>query len=55
MATLNATPGGIALLAQTAAQCETFQQIIDIAATAEALAVTAIGGAIQSALDGQLA
>ncbi len=55
MAMLNATPGRIALLAQTAAQCETVQQIIDIAATAEALAVTAIGGAIQSALDGQLA
>jgi hypothetical protein len=42
-------------LHQTAAQCETVQQIIDIAATAEALAVTAIGGAIQSALEGRLA
>jgi hypothetical protein len=37
MTTLNATPGRISLLAQTAAQCETVQQIIDIAATAEAL------------------
>ncbi len=55
MAELNAIQGRMSLLAQAAAQCETVQQIIDIAATAEALAVTAIGGAIQSALDGQLA
>jgi hypothetical protein len=40
---------------QDMAQCETVKQIIDIAATAEALAVTALGGAIASAQAGNLA
>ena len=35
--------------------CETVQQIIDIAATAEAFAVTALGGAIDNAMNGLLA
>lgn len=35
--------------------CETVQQIINIAATAEALAVTALGGALHSAAMGKLA
>ncbi len=35
--------------------CESVQQIINIAATAEALAVTALGGALQSAAAGRLA
>jgi hypothetical protein len=34
--------------------CESVQDIINIAATAEALAVTAMGGALQSAIDGNL-
>ena len=38
-----------------AAACETVQDIINIAATAEALAVTALGGALDSAAKGNLA
>ncbi len=34
--------------------CESVQQIVNIAATAEALAVTALGGALQSAASGRL-
>lgn len=35
--------------------CETVTEVVNIAATAEALAVTLLGGAIQSAHDGELA
>jgi hypothetical protein len=35
--------------------CESVQDIINIAATAEALAVTALGGALDAAVNGQLA
>lgn len=42
-------------LQQAAATCESVQDIINIAATAEALAVTALGGAIESAKNGTLA
>lgn len=37
------------------AQCETIQEIINIAVTAEAFAVTALGGAIANARNGMLA
>lgn len=40
---------------QQLAQCETVQDIINLAATAEAFAVTALGGAIANAMDGTLA
>jgi hypothetical protein len=43
-----------ASLRRQAASCESVQDIIDIAATAEALAVTALGGALQSVADGDL-
>lgn len=42
-------------LSVAAATCESVQDIINIAATAEALAVTALGGALDSAAKGQLA
>lgn len=42
-------------LQDVAGTCETVQQIIDIAATAEAFAVTALGGVIASAESGALA
>ena len=45
----------ITMLADTATTCETVKEIIDIAITAEALAVTALGGAIASAEAGDLA
>lgn len=44
-----------AMVQASAQQCESVQQIIDIAATAEALAVTALGGAIAEAQAGRLA
>lgn len=44
----------ISAMQNTAAECESVKQIIDIAATAEALAVTALGGAIASAQAGTL-
>ena len=43
-----------ARLQTTASSCESVQDIINIAATAEALAVTALGGALQSAAAGNL-
>lgn len=54
------TIGGFSLasvtaLQETAMECEDVKQIIDIAITAEALAVTALGGAIAAADSGQLA
>ncbi|MGI8913339.1 MAG: ferritin-like domain-containing protein [Chloroflexota bacterium] len=42
-------------LADGAAACESVQEIINIAATAEALAVTALGAALQNAAGGTLA
>jgi hypothetical protein len=45
----------VAALQDSAMECESVKQIIDIAATAEALAVTALGGAIDAAMAGQLA
>ncbi len=45
----------ITLLAQAAAANETVQEIINVAATAEAFAVTALGGALANAEDGTLA
>lgn len=44
-----------AILADAASDSETVQQIIDIAATAEAFAVAALGGALANAADGKLA
>jgi len=49
MATNIATPQA------AATTCESVQDIIDIAATAEALAVTALGAALESAAQGKLA
>lgn len=43
------------MLAAAADDSETVQQIIDVAATAEAFAVTALGGALDNAAKGQLA
>ena len=48
------TPVGVALR-QAAATCEGVQDIINIAATAEAFAVTALGGALANAANGSLA
>lgn len=45
----------IGRLQQTAAACESVQDIINIAATAEAFAVTALGGALDNARNGTLA
>lgn len=42
-------------LQTTAAACESVQEIINIAVTAEALAVTALGAAIENARSGELA
>jgi hypothetical protein len=42
-------------LQATAAECESVQEIINIAATAEAFAVTALGAAIENARNGMLA
>lgn len=51
---LGATRQDVVLLQQTAAQCESVQDIINVAVTAEAFAVTALGGALDSAAKGQL-
>jgi len=48
-------PSMMPAMRQQAATCETVQEIINIAATAEAFAVTALGGALQSAMNGDLA
>ncbi len=45
----------IGSLQQVAATCESVQDIINIAATAEAFAVTALGGALENAAMGKLA
>jgi hypothetical protein len=52
---LGASPTSPARLRAAARQRETVQDIINIAATAEALAVTALGGALESARKGDLA
>lgn len=49
---LGLTLGQTALLKAVAAQSETVQDIVNIAATAESLAVTLLGGAIESAKQG---
>jgi hypothetical protein len=54
-AVLGITSFDIAALRQQAAACETVQEIINIAATAEAFAVTVLGGALASAEEGNLA
>jgi hypothetical protein len=51
---LTVSTNQLARLAAVAQQCESVQDIINIAATAEALAVTALGGAIDAAKNGQL-
>lgn len=43
------------LMRQAAATCESVQDIINIAVTAEAFAVTALGGALENAANGTLA
>ena len=54
-AALGITSSDITALRLQAAACETVQEIINIAATAEAFAVTALGGALASAAEGNLA
>ncbi|HEU5330711.1 MAG: ferritin-like domain-containing protein [Thermomicrobiales bacterium] len=51
---LNLTIADTLALQSAAATCESVQDIINIAATAEALAVTALGGALDNAAKGQL-
>jgi hypothetical protein len=55
MATTRATHSAGTRLQSQLAACETVKEIIDIAATAEALAVTALGAAVDSAQRGELA
>lgn len=50
-----ATSSDIRLMQAAAASCEGVQDIINIAATAEAFAVTALGGALDNAAKGMLA
>ncbi|HEX5503566.1 MAG TPA: ferritin-like domain-containing protein [Thermomicrobiales bacterium] len=52
---LGIAPSQTTALRAAAATCESVQDIINIAATAEALAVTALGGALDSAAKGNLA
>ena len=54
-AALGLTSSDGVALQQVAATCETVQEIINIAATAEAFAVTALGGALENAAGGKLA
>lgn len=53
-AALGITSSDITALRLQAAACETVQEIINIAATAEAFAVTALGGVLASAEEGNL-
>lgn len=53
-ATLGITSSDILAMRQQAARCESVQEIINIAATAEALAVTVLGEALVSAEGGNL-
>ncbi len=52
---LGVTSADARLLEQAAGSCESIQEIINIAATAEAFAVTALGGALENAANGKLA
>ncbi len=52
---LGVTSADVRLLEQAAGSCESIQEIINIAATAEAFAVTALGGALENAANGKLA
>lgn len=54
VAALGVTSSDIFAMRQQAVACETVQEIINIAATAEAFAVTALGGVIASAEEGNL-
>lgn len=54
-AALGITSSDVTSLRLQATTCETVQDIINIAATAEAFAVTALGGALASAAQGNLA
>jgi hypothetical protein len=47
-------PTGLSILRGGGAGCESVQDIINIAATAEAFAVTALGGALENAANGKL-
>jgi hypothetical protein len=49
------TTADVQLMQAAAASCESVQDIINIAATAEAFAVTALGGALDNAANGRLA
>ena len=51
---LGLAPADLASLQAVQASCETVQEIINIAATAEAFAVTALGGALDNAAKGML-
>jgi len=53
-ATLGITRSDMTAMRRQAGTCETVQEIINIAVTAEAFAVTALGGAIESAVAGAL-
>ena len=55
LAALGLAPADLASLQAVQAGCETVQEIINVAATAEAFAVTALGGALDNAAKGQLA
>lgn len=52
---LGVTSSDVTALQTQAATCESVQDIINIASTAEAFAVTALGGALANAADGTLA
>ncbi len=54
MAALGVTRSDVAALRRQAAGCETVQDILNIAVTAEAFAVTALGGALENAATGAL-
>ena len=54
-ASMGVTADDVRLLQAAAASCESVQDIINTAATAEAFAVTALGGALDNAANGKLA
>lgn len=54
-AALGITPSDTTAMRLQVETCETVQEIINIAATAEAVAVTALGGALSSTAEGNLA
>ena len=55
LAALGVTPSDARALRRQAAACESVQEILNIAATAEAFGVTALGGALENAATGELA